>query len=102
MMSIKIATLNLCLGLKNKKDLVKDILLQNQIAVLSLLQETEIEKTVDKNLLRIPGFNLELENNSSVVYFNQQTHACAWVRMVKNDQKHSKMSLFLFVSLSYA
>ena len=44
---------------------MKDILLQNQIAVL-WLQETEIEKTFDKNLLRIPGFNLELENNSSL------------------------------------
>ena len=40
-------------------------MLQNQIAVL-WLQETEIEKTFDKNLLRIPGFNLELENNSSL------------------------------------
>ena len=27
-----------------------------------------------------------------VVYFNQQTHACTCVRMVENDQKHSKMS----------
>ena len=27
-----------------------------------------------------------------VVYFNQQTHTCACVRMVKNDKKHSKMS----------
>ena len=25
-----------------------------------------------------------------VVYFNQRTHACARVRMVKNDQKHNK------------
>ena len=28
------------------------------------VQETEIGRTFDKNLLRIPGFNLELENNS--------------------------------------
>ena len=62
MMNIKIATLNLCLRLK-KKDLVKNILLQNKIGVLSL-QETEIESSFDKNMLRIPGFNLELESNS--------------------------------------
>ena len=37
---LKIATLNLCLGLKNKKDLVKIILLENDIDVL-LMQEVE-------------------------------------------------------------
>ena len=26
-----------------------------------------------------------------VVYFDQQTHACACVRMVENDQKHKKI-----------
>ena len=31
-----------------------------------------------------------------VVYFNQQTHACAWVRMVENDQKYLKMSKKVF------
>ena len=25
------------------------------------------------------------------MYFDQQTHACACVRMVENDKKHSKM-----------
>ena len=30
--------------------------------------------------------------NLGVVYFDQRTHACACVRMVENDQKHSKMS----------
>ena len=26
----------------------------------------------------------------TVVYFNQQMHACACIQMVKNDNKHSK------------
>ena len=26
-----------------------------------------------------------------VVYFDQQTHACACIRMVENDEKHWKM-----------
>ena len=43
---LKIATLNLCLGLKFKKDLVKNILYGNEIDVL-LIQETEIEKDFD-------------------------------------------------------
>ena len=51
---LKIATLNLCLGLKFKKDLVKNILLENEIDVLSL-QETEIESDFDCELLSIPG-----------------------------------------------
>ena len=29
---------------------------------------------------------------SSVVYFDQRTHACACVCMVENDQNHCKMS----------
>ena len=44
--SLKIATLNLCLGLKFKKDLVKEILQTNKIDILSL-QETELENGFD-------------------------------------------------------
>ena len=51
MMNFNISTLNLCLGLKNKKDLVKNILIQNKIGVLSM-QETEVERTFDKTLLK--------------------------------------------------
>ena len=57
----KIATLNLCLGLKNKKDLVKDILISNEIDIL-VLQEIELENNFDCNVLNIPGFILETEN----------------------------------------
>ena len=58
---LKIATLNLCLGLKNKKDLVKNILLSNEIDILAM-QEIELESTFDANLLSIPGYTLETEN----------------------------------------
>ena len=61
---LKIATLNLCLGLKFKKDLVKNILYGNEIDVL-LIQETEIEKDFDCVLLNIPGYKLELEVNDT-------------------------------------
>ena len=60
----KIASLNLCLGLKNKKDLVKNILMTNEIDVLAM-QETELESSFDCNLLNIPGYTLEIENNST-------------------------------------
>ena len=66
MMEIKLATLNLCLGLKRKKDLVKkNILIENKLDILCV-QESEIEETFDKKLLNIPGFILELENNSKM------------------------------------
>ena len=32
---------------------------------------------------------------SYVVYFDQRTHACAWVCIVENDKKHSKVPLKL-------
>ena len=62
-MNIKLATLNLCLGLKNKREEVKRLLSKNGINILCL-QETEIEKDYDKELLNINKYKLELENNS--------------------------------------
>ena len=61
--NLKIGTLNLCLGLKNKKDLIKAILIENNIDILCM-QELEVEHDFDCNLLRIPGFVLEIENNN--------------------------------------
>ena len=62
-MSIKIGTLNLCLGLKNKKTHVKNLILQNNIDVLCM-QEIEIETNYDINLLSFKGYTLENELNS--------------------------------------
>ena len=52
--------MNLCLGLKYKKDLVKDILLKNDIDIL-MMQEIEIENDFDCELLNIPGYRFECE-----------------------------------------
>ena len=59
---MKISTLNLCLGLKNKKLMVKKILEENEIDVLCM-QETEITNDIDHNELNIPGYRLEIEEN---------------------------------------
>ena len=61
MMDIKIATLNLCLGLQQKKNLVKQIIIDEQIDVLCM-QETEINKNLDHSLLSFPGYNIETKN----------------------------------------
>ena len=62
-MPIKIGTLNLCLGLPNKKEIVKGIINDEKIDVLCL-QETEIEINVDRNLMSFPGYLYESESNS--------------------------------------
>ena len=62
-MQIKIGTLNLCLGLPNKKNLIKNIVLEAKIDVLCL-QETELELNIDHNLMSFPGFIYESENNT--------------------------------------
>ena len=64
-MEIKIATLNLCLGLQNKKPLIKQILIQEKIDILCL-QETELNKNLDHNLLSFPGFCYESETNDII------------------------------------
>ena len=50
------------------------------------------EKKEKENKRKKERRNLLYEGFSLVVYFDQQTHACACIRMVENDQKHSKMS----------
>ena len=61
---LKIATLNLCLGLQHKKDLVKNLLISNDLDILSM-QETEVNENFDLNLLGIPGYILEIESNDT-------------------------------------
>ena len=71
-MEIKIATLNVCLGLMNKLILINNILVENEIDILCL-QEVEIRKNVASKDLNIRGFNLELENNS------EKSRTCIYV-----------------------
>ena len=61
MSNLILGTLNLCLGLKWKKDLIKSLLNESKIDILAM-QEVEIEPVFDLNSLRIPGYNLEVEN----------------------------------------
>ena len=62
--AIKIATLNLCLGLKNKKESVKGLILENEIEILCL-QETEIEPGYSTELLAFKGYSFENELNNN-------------------------------------
>ena len=60
---MNIGTLNLCLGLKNKKLEVENLMSQNEISILCM-QEVEIESNYDPNVLNIKNYNFELEVNS--------------------------------------
>ena len=57
-MEFKIATINLCLGLQNKKNLIKETILNEKINLLCM-QETELNQNLDHNLLLFPGFSIE-------------------------------------------
>ena len=59
---IKIATLNLCLGLKNKKEEVKRLIIENKIDVLCL-KEKKIPNNFPVNKLTFSGYNYECECN---------------------------------------
>jgi exonuclease III len=61
-MDYKIVTLNLCLGLQNKKNLVKEIFINEKIDILCL-QETELQINLDHNQLSFPGACYESEIN---------------------------------------
>ena len=63
MMSLNISTLNLCLGLRNKEYLVKNLLDEQKTDILCM-QETEVTKDININELMTSNYCLELENNS--------------------------------------
>ena len=57
---IKVATWNICLGLKNKKDYVYETLKLNQIDICAI-QEVEILKDYPENLLTEKNYIIEIE-----------------------------------------
>ena len=61
--TITIGSLNLCLGLRNKKEAVKKIIVDNKIDILCL-QETEIPVDYTINLLTFKGYVYENEINN--------------------------------------
>ena len=58
-MPITVASLNCSLGLVNKIDIIKAIILDYKIDVL-FLQETEIKPITPLNQIEIPNYNIEL------------------------------------------
>ena len=81
-MDLKIATVNLCLGLKNKRVEVERLLVENEIKII-FLQEVEIETGVDPKILKFKNFQFEFETNSeksrtgmyicNTVYYSRMT-----------------------------
>ena len=65
-MELKIATLNLCLGLKYKKLMVEQIINSNKIDILCL-QEVELEFGFSENLLSIPGYDLLISRSLYII-----------------------------------
>ena len=63
----KIATLNVCLSLKNKK-LEIETMLQNEEIDVMCLQEIEIEKSCRTEVLAINDFLFEIEVNTSLMF----------------------------------
>ena len=60
---MKIASWNICLGLKNKKDYIYQVITENKIDIC-LLQEVEIERNFETNLLTDKNYKIEVETNS--------------------------------------
>ena len=86
-MNLKVATLNLCLGLKNKKQQVKELITTENIDIL-LLQETEIEALYDSDLLSFMGYNLEIEIN------NTKSRVGAYVRFEIKYKRRTELEVY--------
>ena len=62
-MVIKVATWNVCLGIRNKKDYIIDTLRKVNIDIC-MIQEAEIPKDYPTNLLSSIDYKIESENCS--------------------------------------
>ena len=62
-MDISIATLNLCLGLLNKKEEVKRLITEQKLDVLCM-QETELPSDYPARLLSFRDYQIQVEVNS--------------------------------------
>ena len=62
-LNLKLATWNLCLGLSNKKDVVSQTILSNEIDIC-VLQEIDIPAGYDSDLLSFGSYTLEVEDNT--------------------------------------
>ena len=60
---IKIASINLCLGLQAPKNIIKEMILENNIDILCM-QETQIQINLDHNCLSFPNYNIEVEQST--------------------------------------
>ena len=63
-MMIKIATWNVCLGLKNKKEVIYNEIREKNIDIC-LLQEVEIANDYNSNLLTSKNYKIEVEDNET-------------------------------------
>ena len=61
---LKIGSWNLCNGLMNKVNYVKDLLLESNIDIL-FLQETELKLPINVGVLTVSGYNIEVSKASS-------------------------------------
>ena len=60
---MKIATWNICLGLKNKKDYVSSVI-RDQMIDVCCLQEVELEKDYPNEILSFRDYSIEVEKNN--------------------------------------
>ena len=70
---VKIATWNICLGLKSKKEYVKLKIIEEKIDICCI-QESEIPKDFPRDILSFKGYSLEVETNTI------KSRCCTYVR----------------------
>ena len=61
--NLKICTWNLCLGIINKKDIVKREIIENKIDICCM-QEVELPNGYPSQLMTFPNYVIEVEENS--------------------------------------
>ena len=89
---MKIGTLNLCLGLKNKKDEVEKLIKEKKLDILRV-QETELEKDYSTDILTFNGYNYESDINEKklVLEYTYQIKSHTLEKLKEKEQTHTKL-----------
>ena len=82
--NLKVATWNVCLGLKNKKDYVARMIRENDIDVCGI-QECEIDKDFPPSVLAFKDYNIEIEENI------EKARVCMYIKQNINYKRRKDL-----------
>ena len=81
---MKLATWNVCLGIKGKKDYIKTVVCQEDLDICCI-QECDIKPDYPMSALTFKNYNIEVEKN------DVKSRCCIYIRNTVNYERRSDL-----------